>query len=264
MGHVVVVFLEPVAPRLVGAVLPMLGVGDDDGVRRVREDRLQTPDVVVHLRVVQDVAVHLGERRVAVADSAQQDHELEQVGVGLLPERFLRPAEQVVQERRHGVRHRVGIELVVQRVVADAGVEPDLDVVVGSVRARKDGLHLATEVPLHLQDQTAHLLVFVIRLPAKQLLDVRIHAAGRLPGADGAEHHDARVEASLRDRQPRRIRCSAGCGVEVRFAEHQRELRPLRSDAGKVAAAWSAPTAPASRTGSRAGTSQTTPPRTAW
>ncbi len=73
-----------------------------------------------------------GERGVPVADATQRDHELQQVGVGLLPERFLGPPEEVVQQRSQGIGHGVRVEIVVQRVVAEPGVEADLQVVVAT------------------------------------------------------------------------------------------------------------------------------------
>ena len=47
----------------------------------------------------------------------------------LLPERFLRSSEQVVEQTANCVGDGVRIEIVVQRVVADTGVEADLEVV---------------------------------------------------------------------------------------------------------------------------------------
>jgi hypothetical protein len=38
------------------------------------------------------------------------------------------------------------IEIVVQRVVAEAGGQPDFEVVIGAVRARENGAHLVTEI----------------------------------------------------------------------------------------------------------------------
>ena len=130
---------------------------DDDGLGRVTELRLERADVLVDQAVVDDVSIHLGQRRVSVADPAQRDHELQEICVGLLPERFLRASEEVVQQRSDGVRHGVRIEVVVQRVVAEAGVEPDLEVVVCAACVRQDAAHLLAEVALHLQNQAADL-----------------------------------------------------------------------------------------------------------
>ena len=88
--------------------------------RRFRQRGLELLDVAFDLRIVEDVAIDLRERRVSVRDSPQQDHEFEQIGVRLLPERLLGPPEQVVQQGGDRVGHRVRIEIVVQRVVADA------------------------------------------------------------------------------------------------------------------------------------------------
>ena len=61
--------------------------------------------------------VDVEERHVVVEHLVQQDDELDQVRVGLLPERFLAPAKEVVQETGDAVGQRVGIEVVVERVV---------------------------------------------------------------------------------------------------------------------------------------------------
>ena len=164
MRHVVGVFLVPVAP---GATRRRAArstrAASSDHVRRRRQRGLQPADVAIDQLVVQDVAVHLGERGVAVGEASQQDHELQQVGVRLLPERLLALAEQVVQQRGDGIGHRVGVEIVVQRVVADVGVEPDLDVVRLPPAGPQHGLHLPAEVALDLHDEAAHLVVRVVR-----------------------------------------------------------------------------------------------------
>ena len=99
---------------------------------------------------------------VVVGDLVQQDDELDEVRVGLLPERFLAFAEEIVQQRRDVVRERVGVEVVVQRVVAVVGVQADLDVVVPRVRAARGFLSLcgrsrpslrAPSPPMRLSDR---------------------------------------------------------------------------------------------------------------
>jgi hypothetical protein len=82
-------------------------------------ERLQ---VLANQLVVNDVAVDLGERRVAVRDPAQRDDKLQQIRVRLLPERFVGFAEEVIEQAADRVRHRVRIEVVVQRVVAHTPV----------------------------------------------------------------------------------------------------------------------------------------------
>ena len=163
MRHVVRILGEPVRPGLLDAVLTEVDLADDEDVRRLGEVGLQAADVPIDLLVVQDVAVDLGERGVAVADASQQNDELQQVGVRLLPERLLRSAEQVVQQRGHGIGDGVRIQLVVQRVVADAGIEPDLDVVRVTACPVEHRSHLATEVALHFQDQATELARRIVR-----------------------------------------------------------------------------------------------------
>ena len=58
-------------------VLAEIAMPDDEHVRRLGEISLQAPDVPIDLLVVQDVAVDLGERGVAVADASQENDELQ-------------------------------------------------------------------------------------------------------------------------------------------------------------------------------------------
>ena len=74
--------------------------------------------------------VDVEQGHVVVSDLVQLDDELDEVRVGLLPERLLAFAEQIVQQRRDVVGQCVGVEIVVQRVVAVVGVQVDFDVVV--------------------------------------------------------------------------------------------------------------------------------------
>src|SRR5262249_47878344 len=155
-------------------VKTMFRARHNDDVRRLGENAFQPLDVPMNLAVVQDVLIHLGESRVAVADAPKQNDKLQEVGIRLLPERFLRAAEQVVQHCRNRVGDCVGIEIVVQRVVADASVKSDLHVVGGTSSPGQDRADLATEIALHLQHETAKLPTRIVPTPAKQLLDVRI------------------------------------------------------------------------------------------
>jgi hypothetical protein len=147
--------------------------------------------------------------------------------VRLLPEWLLRFAEQVVQQRCYRVGDRVRIELVVQRVVADASIEPHLDVVGVSARPAEHGPDLAAEVTFDLQDEATNLPGRVVCLPAKELVHVRIHACGRLAGADRAQDHHPRVQASLRDGEPLGTRRRSWRRLIVLFAEDERRRGPL-------------------------------------
>lgn len=59
----------------------------------------------------------------------------------------------------------------------------------------------------------------------QELIDVRLHPGGRLARADGVENHDARIEATLRNLQPRAIRRWAVRAREMRFADEERRRR---------------------------------------
>ena len=88
--------------------------GHDQDFAWLSELCRQIADVLVDQRVVDDVAVHLRKRRVAFADPPQRNHELQEIGVRLLPERFLAATEQIVEQRGDRVRDRVRVEIVVQ------------------------------------------------------------------------------------------------------------------------------------------------------
>ena len=55
---------------------------------------------------------------VIVKHLVQQDDELHHVGVGLLPEGFLAPAKEISQKRGDCVSQSVGVQVVVERVIA--------------------------------------------------------------------------------------------------------------------------------------------------
>ena len=54
----------------------------------------------------------------------EEDDELHEVGIRLLPERLFPFAEYVIEERRNAIRERVCVEIVVEWVVPPRAVEP--------------------------------------------------------------------------------------------------------------------------------------------
>ena len=57
--------------------------------------------------------VNVKQGHVVVGDLVKLDDELDEVGVGLLPEGFLAFTEEIVKERCDVVRERVSVEVVV-------------------------------------------------------------------------------------------------------------------------------------------------------
>src|SRR5712691_3538055 len=90
--------------------------------------------------------------------------------------------------------------------------------------APQDLAHLCAEITLHLQNQTADLVLVVASAPREQLLNVRIHAPGCLAGADRAENHHARVQAAARDGEPRRPRHALGFGRMMLLAQDEEQV----------------------------------------
>src|SRR5439155_18531690 len=73
--------------------------------------------------------VDIEEGDIVVGGLMKEDDELDEVGVRLLPERFLATAEKVVQERGDVVSEGVRVQVIVERVVAVFGIEADFDVI---------------------------------------------------------------------------------------------------------------------------------------
>ena len=75
---------------------------------------------------------------------------------------------------------RIGVEVVVERVVAVVGVQIDLDVVVLASVPLEDVLDLVAEVAFHFEHESADALVGVVSTVGDELLGVGIHAAAGL------------------------------------------------------------------------------------
>ena len=112
-------------------------------------------------------------------------------------------AEELVDERGHAVGHRVGVEQrIIERVPLPGAAQPDFQVVVLAVRTREDAPDLVAEVSLDLQHERARAALCVVRLPGEQLARERVHAGGRLAGADGPDDEHAGIESLLGDDEP--------------------------------------------------------------
>ena len=110
-----------------------------------------------------------------------------------MPERFRRFSKQVVEQAGDCIRDGVRIQIVVQRVVAVTGIQTNLEVIVCASGLGEHGANLVAEVAFDLHHKPADFPLRILSAPSKELIDVRIHAGGRLSGAHGAENCDARV-----------------------------------------------------------------------
>ena len=79
--------------------------------------------------------VNIEQGDVVVQRLVKQDDELDEVRVRLLPERLFALAEQIVQQRRNAVRERVGVQVVMQRVIPELGVQADLQIILAAAVA---------------------------------------------------------------------------------------------------------------------------------
>ena len=114
--------------------------------------------------------IDVEQRDVVVGNLVQENDELDEVGVGLLPKRFFAATEQVVQKRCDAIRQSVGIQVVMERVVTVVGIEADFYVVFLPCMLRKNTAHLVTEIAFHLEDETTDAFLFVVCLIAEELL----------------------------------------------------------------------------------------------
>src|SRR5258708_15836636 len=165
-------------------------------------DVLGLREAVLEERRRDRALVDIEEGNVVVRGLMKKDDELHEVGVGLLPEGLLATAKEIVEERGNVVRERVGVEIVVKRVVAVLGIETDFDVIVGELVTREDVFYLAAKIAFHLQNQTADTFLFVRRFVSQNLLRKRKHAATRFTTANSAQDGDSREQTVLGDREP--------------------------------------------------------------
>ena len=108
----------------------------------------------------------------------QEDHELDEIGARLLPERLLAAAIEIGHERGDAERQRVGVEVVVERVVSVARGEADFDVVGGTFEVGQHRFHLLVEVPLCFQYQATEFARRVLGLERETRLHQELAEVG--------------------------------------------------------------------------------------
>ena len=115
--HVLLVVIEPVP--LAGAQILMVEIDvliDQEEPRRERVPPFFNP--LGQQLGIDGAQVHVEQRDVVVEHLVQQDDEFDKIRVGLLPERLLAFAEQVIEQTRDTIRQRIRFQIVVQRVIA--------------------------------------------------------------------------------------------------------------------------------------------------
>ena len=166
-----------------------------------------------------------GKSRVQLDDPAHQ------VRVRLLPEGFARLAEELVDERRHAVGERVGVEQrIVERVPLDQAADPDLEVVVPAPGVFENASDLMTKVTLDLEHERARALSGIAGLPGEDLAGEGVHAAAGLTRTHGAHDERAGVESLLGDDEPGRLLALARNDRMVQLADHERRRFILGRD----------------------------------
>src|SRR5262249_13741019 len=149
------------------------------------------------------------------------------IGVGLLPEGLLAPAEQVVEQRSNIEGQGISVEVVVQGVVAVFGIERNFDVVFAASAAFEDLPHAMAKVPFNLKDQSADPRITIIWVVAEDLLGEGIQAGGRFATADGAENGDSREESAFRNDEPRGCSRRARLSRIMNLADDEEQVVPF-------------------------------------
>src|SRR5882724_954078 len=147
--------------------------------------------------------VDIEEGDVVVGDLMKKDDELDEICVRLLPEGFLSLAEKIVEKRGDVESQRVGVKVVVKRVVAILRIQTDFDIVFASAMRRQDALDLAAKIALHFENEPADSLFLIVTSVGKNLLGKWIHAATGLARTDCTENGDAREESALGNGEPK-------------------------------------------------------------
>src|SRR3984885_7214603 len=188
-------------PRKLGGALAK-DLGSNRHLMAPENDVLGLGDSLFEQRWRDRALVDIEERNVVIGGLMKKDDELDEVGVGLLPERLLATAKEIIEERGDVVSERVGVEIVVKRVVAVLGVETDFDVILDALVTREDVFHLAAKIALYLKDQSADTLLFIGGFVSQDLLRKRKHAATGLTAANSAQDSDSREQTALGNREP--------------------------------------------------------------
>ena len=135
--------------------------------------------------------------------AVELDDPLDQVGVRLLPERFFPLAEELIQEGRHGVGERVGIEPPrAERIPGHAARHAQFEVVILAAHVGEHPADVVTQIPLHFEHDRRRAPLGIRRVPAQQLTREGVQTRGGLAGPDGPDNRRAGIEPPLRDDEP--------------------------------------------------------------
>jgi hypothetical protein len=119
------------------------------------------------------------------------DDEFDEVGVSLLPEWFFAFCKEIVEQCGDVVGQRIGIQIVVERVVTIVGIQVDFDIICFSSMAYEDVSYLMAEVAFDFKLEHAYAFLWIIGMVGDELLGIGIHAPAGLAGTDGPKDGDA-------------------------------------------------------------------------
>src|SRR5258708_5355856 len=156
----------------------------------------------------------------------QDDDELDEVRVSLLPKGFFALAKQVVQKGCDSVGQGVAFEIVVKRIVSPLGIQADFDVVADAASLQQDIFNLAAKVALNFKHQRTRFCIRICCPIAQQLVRERIHAASRLSATGGTNHDCAGKQSALWDDEPSGVLRGNWKTRVVNFAYNDAELIP--------------------------------------
>src|SRR5262249_20328297 len=99
-------------------------------------------------------------------------------------------------------------------------VQANFEVIVCASGTREHRSNLVAEVAFDFHYEAADLLLRIVSAPSEELIDIGVHARGRLSGPDRTQNGDAGIQPALRNSEPTWCMRAAGSRKEVRLAEH--------------------------------------------
>src|ERR1700693_2485080 len=143
--------------------------------------------------------IDIKEGDVSKTNLMQDDDELDEVRVGLLPEWFL-----IRMRFRRPVRSRPGRY---EGVVGPFGIQTDFNVVMFAASLLQNLPDLVAEVTFDFKNEPAGLRFRICRSIAQQLVREWIHAASGLAAANSADDDGVGKQPALRNSEPTGFLC---------------------------------------------------------
>src|SRR5260370_18810987 len=164
------------------------------------------------------------EGHVTKTDLMEDDRELDEIRVCLLPERFFSFAEQAIQQVGDPASHRITIKFVLKRVVSPFRTQTDGDIVGFPSVVFQNLLHLCAEIAFDFENDAAQTFMGNFCFVPKKLLREGVHGACRFSRPGCADDDGASEQSARGNGQPVRVLRSDELAWIVDFADNNVKL----------------------------------------